>query len=107
MDNCTTGESIASARANGVSAVTDPQQRLNMLSLGLVLVIAGIVGLLVFQTATSPELATYINQSAEWCNNHGGELVKPLPIGNHGGLHCDLPNGTSVHMHDVVNVTDS
>lgn len=35
---------------------------------------------------------------AAWCEVHGGELYNSRALGNHGGLHCGLPNGTAVHM---------
>jgi hypothetical protein len=60
------------------------------------------IGVLVFQTAGGGGMNAFVAESAEWCSEHGGVLYNANVIGSHGGLHCDLPNGTSVHMDTVV-----
>lgn len=43
-----------------------------------------------------------VEDAAEWCDNHDGKLVNSNVVGDHGGLHCELPNGSTVHMDDVI-----
>ena len=63
--------------------------------------IAGLVGFQVVGAVTSEEAVTSYEQAEQWCNDHNGELYNAQVVGSHGGLHCTLPNGTSVHMHEV------
>lgn len=67
------------------------------------LLVIGVVGVSVVGHVTSDSTQAYINQSEAWCNSHNGDLVNVQAV-LHGGLHCDLENGTSVHMSDVVEV---
>lgn len=67
------------------------------------LLVAGLLGVSIVGHVTSEDTQQYINQSESWCENHNGELVNVHAVFG-GGLHCDLPNGTSVHMSDVVEV---
>jgi hypothetical protein len=67
------------------------------------LLVIGLVGVSVVGHVMSDSTQAYINQSEQWCNSHNGELVNVQAVIG-GGLHCDLPNGTSVHMRDVVEV---
>lgn len=72
----------------------------------VVLVLVGIgVLLLLVSTASGATYAEYLSDSQDWCDNHDGDLYNARAF-FHGGLHCDLPNGTHVHMGDVVEVTD-
>lgn len=43
----------------------------------------------------------YVNDSAAWCNDHGGELANSNAL-LHGGLHCEFDNGSSVHMSEII-----
>lgn len=52
--------------------------------------------------AVGPEAEQYFEDSAEWCDSRDGELVNYMAIGPGGGLHCELPNGTSVSMHELL-----
>lgn len=70
-------------------------------AIGVLLPAFVIGGLVVLEIANNDELGEYLNESEQWCNEHNGELVNSHAI-MHGGLHCDLPNGTSVHMHEVI-----
>jgi len=66
-------------------------------------VVSGFVGYhAIHSFATSEEMQNYVNESAEWCEDHNGELVNSNVIGSHGGLHCEFNNGTSVHMNEVI-----
>jgi len=67
------------------------------------LLVLGVVttGVLVHDLSTGGELKQYTDKSEQWCNDHNGGLVNVQSIW-HGGLHCDLPNGTSVHMTKVI-----
>lgn len=56
--------------------------------------------------ASSGQHQPYFEQSEAWCSERGGELHNVRAFG-HGGLHCELPNGTSVHMWEVVDVEES
>jgi putative hemolysin len=68
-----------------------------------------VIGLMVSSVtgASGDRLERYFNASEEWCHERGGELGNSNVIGPHGGLHCELPNGTSVHMRDVVDIEGS
>lgn len=44
----------------------------------------------------------YNERASDWCEDRHGDLYNARVIGPHGGLHCELPNGTHVHMSDVV-----
>lgn len=72
----------------------------------LLIVVA--VGGIVIQTVDSDVLA-YTEQAGEWCQERNGTLHNAQVLGPHGGLHCELPNGTSVHMSEVIsaNTTDA
>lgn len=54
---------------------------------------------------TGDRMERELTASAEWCDEHNGDLVNSNSI-EHGGLHCRLPNGTSVHMSDVIDVEE-
>lgn len=69
--------------------------------LALVAVVTGVVGVQVM-AATSGSLDSYVNKSEAWCDQHNGDLYNAQALGDHGGLHCELSNGTSVHMSEVV-----
>jgi hypothetical protein len=58
-------------------------------------------GVAVFDTANSDEMEAYVEESAEWCDERDGMLYNSQSV-VHGGLHCRLPNGTHVHMHEVI-----
>lgn len=66
-----------------------------------------LVGGLVFQSVSVGALE-YTESAGEWCEQRNGTLHNAQVIGPHGGMHCELPNGTSVHMDEVitVNTTD-
>lgn len=71
-----------------------------MLTATLVVVgIAGFVG-----ADIADDVADYTQSASDWCDDHDGELHNANVIGSHGGLHCELPNGTTVHMSDYVEV---
>lgn len=71
------------------------------ITLAFVATVAVVGWLTIGQIAASPELQEYMTQSEEWCSSHDGELHNARAFGDHGGLHCDPPNGPSVHMSDV------
>jgi len=70
------------------------------------LAIAGLVGSLVVDTVTSQETHDQIEMYENDCTDRNGELVNSNVIGNHGGLHCELDNGTLLHYHDM-NITEA
>lgn len=70
------------------------------------MVVALFIGLQIFAVINSGRLAEGMDKSQEWCENHNGTLANSNVIGEHGGLHCELPNGTSVHMHEVINTEE-
>jgi len=83
-----------------------PPENIPLQSIAMFLVVTAVValiGLQVVSAATSPETQAYMEESEEWCDNQNGTLVNSHAI-LHGGLHCDLPNGTSVHMSNVIEV---
>jgi hypothetical protein len=57
----------------------------------------------VAQDVASGATQDYITESEQWCNDHGGELHNSQSV-VHGGLHCELENGTSVHMSEKIEV---
>lgn len=69
------------------------------------LAVAAMVGWQVAAVATSDRTAAYLDASEEWCHDRGGELVNVQAV-VHGGLHCELPNGSTAHMTDVVNASE-
>jgi len=75
--------------------------RADLLSLLAAVVIAIAVALLVTQVVMGPEFAAYVNESARWCAERGGVMWNAQAM-VHGGLHCELPNGSVVHMSEVV-----
>lgn len=74
----------------------------NVVALVLTVAVIGYVGFVVIDTATGEEFEEYVDGSAEWCEDRGGDLYNARVIGPHGGLHCELPNGTHVHMSEVI-----
>jgi len=64
-----------------------------------------VVGLGVAAQPAIEDGLEYTENAAEWCEEHGGELNNARVIGEHGGLHCEFGNGTSVHV-DEVNASD-
>jgi hypothetical protein len=67
-------------------------------------VAVGIISLILLGMTGVPLATDYegeIHESAEWCDNHDGELVQNNVIGPQGGLYCEFDNGTSVHMNNV------
>lgn len=70
----------------------------------VVVAVVAFVGLQVVDAATSAKAKMYVEQSEQWCQGRNGELYNARVIGSHGGLHCELPNGTTVHMDNVVEV---
>jgi len=43
------------------------------------------------------QIQNYVDNSAQWCDAEGGYLWNAQSI-VHGGLHCETPDGTIVHM---------
>lgn len=50
---------------------------------------------------TSSDMNRDYERAEQWCDEHDGELVNVMSFA-HGGLHCNLSNGTSVRMKDVL-----
>lgn len=69
--------------------------------MGVVIIVAVVVYMAIAPMLVTDEMRAYVNDSQDWCEAEGGELVNAQVMGEHGGLHCHLPNGTSVHMHEV------
>lgn len=74
----------------------------NLVALVVAVAVTGYVGFVVADTVTDERFEEYIDGSAEWCEERDGDLYNAQVIGPHGGLHCKLPNGTHVHMSEVV-----
>lgn len=64
-----------------------------------------VVGWIVMSAAVGAQEG-YVEESAEWCDEHNGTLVNQLGFGSSGGLHCDLPNGTTVKMANVIDTSE-
>lgn len=75
----------------------------SVVSLLIALSIVVAIGATVYGSGAD-ELREYADASEEWCEEQrGGDLVNVHAIW-HGGLHCELPNGTSIHMTEVEEV---
>jgi len=70
-------------------------------SYAVVLLVMVLISQTIIGQATSQEFREYMNDSEAWCEDHNGELYNSQSI-FHGGLHCELENGTSVHMTKVI-----
>lgn len=70
----------------------------------LLIVVA--LGAVVIQTVDEDTIA-YTQQAEEWCEQRNGTLHNAQVLGPHGGLHCELPNGTSVHMNEIITVNQT
>lgn len=68
-----------------------------LVRLAVVLGVATFAGLEIVHAVDSGA----VQQAADWCSAHNGTLQNANVIGEHGGLHCELPNGTVVHMSEV------
>ena len=66
----------------------------------ITLAIAGVVGGVVVDTATSPETKAYAEASEQWCDDHDGALINVQAVYK-GGLHCQFDNGSMVSMADI------
>jgi hypothetical protein len=73
-----------------------------LVAVGLALALALVAFGSVADAATDPETEQYIEDSAAWCEDRDGVFYQANVIGPHGGLHCRLPNGTTVHLRNVV-----
>ena len=71
-----------------------------MIAVAAIVTIAFSLGLLPYLSGPTET----VEQQEQWCLERNGSLHHANVFGSHGGLHCELPNGTSVHMHEV-NVT--
>ena len=66
---------------------------------------ATVIGVLVLTLALSGAYFTFLTDdvdrehTAEWCQEQGGKVSISNVIGSHGGLHCELPNGTVEHVY--------
>jgi len=73
----------------------------NYLVLAIMVGVAIMVGHTVVAEVTSAEFEEYMNDSEQWCESHNGDLYNSQSI-MHGGMHCELENGTVVHMNEVL-----
>lgn len=83
-----------------VSTVTDSRVE-EVISFLYATLIAGLV-IWILATQVPAEVGTFVEASELWCSARGGDLYNARVVGPHGGLHCVLPNGTSVHMDRVI-----
>lgn len=56
--------------------------------------------------AGARDLGPYYDKADDWCDERNGELYTSYSV-SHGGLHCELPDGTQVHMWEVIEVDES
>lgn len=78
--------------------------RADILGLILTVLIITVIGMQVMAAATGPEAQAYANAADDYCEQELGPdavLVNSRVIGEHGGLHCEGPNGAFIHLHDV------
>lgn len=66
-------------------------------TLGIIAVVVALVG----HTTMSLDARYDWEQAEDWCADHDGELIMVNSV-NHGGLHCELPDGELVHMNGEV-----
>ena len=70
-----------------------------VVGLAIILVVGWSV---VTSAALNPDMSEFVRESGEWCDQHDGDLYNAQTLGSHGGLHCELPNGTNVEMDEVI-----
>jgi len=70
--------------------------------LAIGLIIAALLGFYIVAGAQG-DVEAFHEDSEEWCEERNGELYNAKSVA-HGGLHCQLENGTTVHMSEVVEV---
>lgn len=77
-------------------------------SRALPVVLAAIVAVIVATTVVLPamggggeDLNRFYEASDEWCESRNGTLYTTFPA-SQGELYCELPNGTTVHMNEVL-----
>ena len=83
-----------------------PPDGLPLHKIAMALIVACVVAYVGFQVVgavTSDDMQAYMEQSEEWCEERNGTLVNVNAVWG-GGLHCDLPNGSTVHMQNVIEV---
>lgn len=80
--------------------MTDKVAYYSSIAVAALVTVAFAVGLLPYLSGPTASFEA----EQQWCLERNGSLHWANVVGSHGGLHCQLPNGTSVHMHDV-NVT--
>jgi len=79
----------------------------NELTSVLVLALFVLVSAITLSSFPAGDVGAQWGQAETWCeDDHDGELVNSMVIGDHGGLHCEFENGTTIHM-DSVNLTAS
>lgn len=78
--------------------------KISVVSAVIVVLITLMVGSIVYQEAASGDALEFTEKSEAWCDRHNGTLENSMVLGEHGGLHCKLPNGTTVHMDRVIEV---
>jgi hypothetical protein len=66
----------------------------------LVLVVASLTIMVGHDVVTEMD-AQIVSEMAAWCDQHNGTLANSNVIGGHGGWHCQLENGTTVHMNET------
>lgn len=75
------------------------QLPINIVATMTVAMMVLVIALIVVTTAAA-DLKPYAQSSAAWCEENGGELTNVRSFA-HGGLHCEFPNGSAVHMSEV------
>lgn len=83
-----------------------PMDRVSIAITVATLLIVAVLGVVVMQSVSSGALE-YTEQAEAWCEQRNGTLHNAQVLGPHGGLHCEFPNGTSVHMDEVITVNSS
>lgn len=67
------------------------------LGVAVIVVVLGLDVMAAYSETREP----FVEQSESWCDARNGELINVQSV-VHGGLHCELPNGSLVQMGDVV-----
>lgn len=70
------------------------------IAMAMIVVVTVTVLALIVSMSAAADLKPYVQSSAAWCEENGGELTNARSFA-HGGLHCEFANGTAVHMSDV------
>lgn len=66
--------------------------------MGAMVFLGLVVALLMLWIVLQPDNVAHVASPAKWCESHNGSYYISRSILGHGGPHCELANGTTVHL---------